>query len=348
MPNYGSPRYYRWYTQKQTLYTEFNNTSGTWTNTGAQLIRADAGSVSRSRSAPYSNFPVLTGTRSQVAGIRGRKNGTFSIRGLPIIPSGAAGTVPDIDHILRNAFGADATVVAATSATYNLVGSGYLPFSLFGWANGFATLTNQAMWGCGISRITFNFNQAFLTMDVDGFCGDVIDSNGFAGLATSDKGGLTTYPTQPSSPSVAGSPIAGFGDGFTTTLSSQNIELKVRTRSITWETGLFPVNDVEGSTHNVDMVGGTRRVSLALTAFDDDSAALNAIKVACDTDGSTVNLTSVSGTVAGSKVTFNVNNIQPNSFNIRDNGDMVDFELPQSFANASAIGQENDMTVVFT
>ncbi len=348
MPNFGSPRYYRWYTQKQTAYTSFNNTSGVWTNTNAQLIRFDAGSVSRTRNAPYSRFPILTGNRSEVAGIRGRKNVSWSIRGVPIIPSGAAGTVPDLDHILGCAFGAYGTVAAGVSVTYNLVGTGSLPFSLFGWPHGITTLTAQAIWGCGVSRITINFNGLFLTMDVDGFGGDMIDNIGFAGFDVLSAGGLTAYPAEPSSPTVNGQPIAGFGDGYTTTLDTQSISLKVRTRSITWETGLIPVEDVEGSAHPIAMVGDTRRISTSLTALEDDTAALNDIKLKCDTDNVTINMSSQTGLVAGSIMTCNLNNIQPNAFGIRDNGALVDFEFAQSFGHASAIGLENDFNMVFT
>jgi hypothetical protein len=348
MPNYSSPRYYRWFSQKQTAATQFNNTAGAWTPTGAQMLRVDEGSVTRTRNAPYSRFPVLTGTRSEVAGIRGRKGVTWSIRGVPIIPSGAAGTLPDLDHLFGCAFGAYGTIVASTSVSYNLVDSGMLPFSLFGFTHGVSTLTNQAIWGCGISRITLNFNGAFLTADFDGFGGDMIDNNGFSAFSIYDAGGLTAFPTEPPSPTVNGQPIAGFGNGYTTTIHSQEISLKVRSRSITWETGLEPVQDVEGSTHLVEMVGGTRRLSMAFTALDDDSTALNDIKAQCDTDGATISMTSVSGTVPGSIVTCNLNNIQPNSFGIKDSGNMVDFEFQQSYAHASSISTVNDFTMVFT
>jgi len=284
-----------------------------------------------------------------VVGIRGRKNATFSIRGVPIIPSGVAGTIPDLDILFQCAFGQAATVVASTSVTYSLLGTGYLPFSLLGWPHGVTSLTAQALWGCIITRIVFNFNGLFLTMDVDGMAGNMIDSTGFAAFDTLGKGGLTTYPAEPSSPTVNGQPIAGFGSGYTTTLDSGSIELKVRTRSITWETGLELVQDVEGSPYPIAVVGGPRRFSLALSALNDDTSALNAIKTACDTDNvSPINLVSVSGTAAGSIMTFNLNNIQPNAFNLRDNGNMVDFELPASYAHASAVGLENDATISFT
>lgn len=349
MPNYNSPRYQRWYTQLQTTFPAINNTSGVWTNTGNKLIRVDANSVNRGRNAPYSRFPVLTGNRSEVVGIRGRKSATFSIRGLPVVPPGTAGGIPDIDHILQNAFGQPATVVASTSATYSLLGTGYLPFTLLGFAHGFSSLTSEVFWGCVVTRITLNFNGLFLTMDVDGMAGFMTDNIGFTAQDLQGNGQLTTFPVEPSSPTVNGQPIAGFGQGYTTTLSTQSIALKVRTRSITWETGLEIVGDVEGSPYGIAVVGGTRRLSLALTALDDDSAALNAIKVQCDTDnGAAIALVSVSGTVAGSIVTVNLNNIQANSFSMRDNGNLVDFELPQSFAHASAVGQEDDTTMVFT
>src|SRR5258708_30855501 len=109
MANLNAPRYQRWYVQQQSTLLAFNNSSGTWSQTGAQLLKVDAGSASMVRNAPYSRFPVLTGTRSEVAGIRGRKGAGWSLRGMPVIPSGTAGTIPDSDIIWQNVFGAAAT-----------------------------------------------------------------------------------------------------------------------------------------------------------------------------------------------------------------------------------------------
>lgn len=349
MPNINSPRYYRLYTQLQTGgFGTINNTTGVWLNTGYKLVRIDASSMSGVRNAPYSRFPVLTGTRSEVAGIRGRKIASWSIRGVPVIPSGAAGTVPDTDHFFQNIFGAPATIVAATSATYNFIDTGYLPLTLLYMNHAFTTLTSFVYWGGGITRVKFNFNGLFMTMDLDGFAGWQLDNIGFSIADTLAKAGLTAFPLEPSSPVVAGSPIPGFGVGYTATLHSQTVELKTRVLSLTLETGLQPIQDVYGSPYAVQMVGDARRMSIELNTFDDDSAALNAIKVDCDTDNTTISAAIVAGATAGSIITFNLNNVQPNAFTMRDQGALINFELPASYAHATSPGAVDDSTIAFT
>lgn len=352
MPNFNSPRYQRWYVQQQSALLSFNNSSGTWSATGNQLIRADANSVTVNRNAPYSRFPVLTGTRSEVAGIRGRKLASWSIRGLPVIPSGTAGVIPDIDIILQNIFGqASASGTggpySGSIRTYSFSDAGYLAFSMFGFVHGFTSLTQRALWACFVTRATFNFNGLFMTVDLEGFAGYEIDSTGFSVFDTQAKAGLTAYPIEPVSPTTVGSPIAGFGNGYTCTIDTQTIELKVRALSLTIETGFTPVADVYGSPYLVAAVGDSRRISIVLNdALDDDTAALNDLKVKADTDNVVVNSSIVAGNVAGGSFQFNLNNIQLNAFDLRDNGPTVAFSLPTSYAHATSAGAVDDMTLL--
>jgi len=240
MASFNPSRTKRIFAQQQTAFSSFNNSSGTWTNTGAKLQRADLGSLTLARSAPYSRFPVLTGTPSEIAGIRGRKSASWDIRGLPIIPSGAAGTVPDSDVFFQNAFGQAATIVSSTSTTYNLTaGTVVYPFSLFEFQHGSTTLTSRAAWGCVVQRAVYNFNGPFITMDLQGQAGYLIDNVGFSVFDAQAQAGLTSYPVEPTSPTVAGTPIAGFGTGYTATFDAQGLSLKVKALNITHETGLF-------------------------------------------------------------------------------------------------------------
>lgn len=347
---FNSPRDYRLFSQIQTGgYAAFNQTSGTWTNTLAKMIRLDQGSLGGNRNAAYSPFPVLTGNRSTVVGVRGRKNATWSIRGLPIIPSGAAGTVPDTDHFFQSAFGAAATLVTSTSATYNLSDAGTFPLSLFFFNHLSTAFTQFAYWGCGITRMRFNFNGLFLTMDLDGFAGYQIDNTGFAAFDVQALASLTTFPAEPSSPTILGSPIAGFGTGYTCTLHSQSVELKTRALSVTLETGWEQVADVYGSPYGIAMVGNTRHVSIDLQALDDDTSALNTLKVDCDTDGAAITGAISAGPTSptGTAMTMALNSIQPSAFNLRDQGATVSFELPTSNAHATSIAATNEMIVAF-
>lgn len=351
-PNINSPRFYRLYSQIQTsAYNVVNNSTGTWTSTGTQLQRIEEGSFTWTRSAPYSRFPVLTGTRSEVAGIRGRKNGpSWSIRGMPIIPSGAAGTVPDIDTILQNIFGAAATIVASTSATYNFSDAGTFPLSLFFFnhANP-STMSSIYLWGAFVRQWTINFNGPFLTIDLDGFFGWGATSTSFSTIVTQGgAGSLTTFPTEPVSPTTNGQPIAGFGQGYTMTIASQSVELKTRVASISGETGWLPIQDVYGSPYPIAAVGDSRRMAIQFSALDDDSTALNTLKTDSEGDNTTYTGTIVAGATAGSIMTSVLNNIQLTTWGMSDQGAVVNFDLPTSYGHASAPGQTNDMTLAFS
>ncbi len=345
MPNINSPRYQRWYIQQQTTLLSFQVSSGAWSTAAAQLLRVDAGSVSINRNAPYSRFPVLTGSRSEVAGIRGRKLAGWSIRGLPMIPSGSS-AAPDMDIILQNIFGAP-----NTTGTYNFLDSGYLPFSMFGLP-AVTTLTGRALWGCFVTRATFNFNGPFMTVDLDGFGGYEIDSAGFSVFDSQAKAGLTSFPVDPNLTTVAGQPIQGFGNGYTATIHSQTVELKLRALSVTLETGFEPIADVYGSPYLVAVVGGTRRISINLgDLLDDDSAALNDLKVQADTDttgATTMTASILAGNTTNNKFTFALNAIQANAFDLRDSGNTVSFTIPTSYAHSSTFGGTNDMTLSFS
>lgn len=348
VPNINSPRYYQLFTQLQTGgYNAINNTAGVWNNAGYKQVRIDANSMSGNKNAPYSRFPVLTGTRSEVAGIRGRKASTWSIRGVPIIPSGAAGTVPDCDHFLQNMFGAPATLSAGVSAAYNFVDTGYLPLSMFYANKAFTTLLSYFYWGGGITRCKFNFNGLFMTMDLDGFAGWQLDNIGFGTFDSIALAGLTAFPAIPVGSTVNGTPIAGFGAGYTATIHSQSVELYTKVLSITLETGLEPIDNVYGSPYNINMVGAARRISLELNTYDDDSAALNALKIDCDTNFSSISASINAGTVAGSIVNFVLNNVQPNAFTTKDQGALVSFDIPTSYAHATSPGVTDDMVMTF-
>jgi hypothetical protein len=346
----NSPLIKRLFVQQQTsgAVTSFNNSSGTWTNTGAKLIKVDPQGARITKNAPYTTLPYVTGSQSVQAGVRGRKSAGFELRNIPIQPSGTAGTAPDADPIFQSIFGAAPTIVSSTSVTYAFSDFTALPISIFEFAHGSTTLTSTAAWGCIPQRVTLNYNSIFLNMDVSGVGGYVIDSAGFAGIDTQGQGGLTAFPVEPSSPTSNGSVLAGFGNGWTATLDSQNESLKVRVQSVEFMTGYNLIGDVYGSAYAVAPSYGIRRVGLKISALDDDSSALNDLKLKADTDGSLISCVIVAGTTAGSIFTVNLNNVQPNAFNLETSGDTINFDMPTSYANASTVGSANDCTVVFT
>ena len=98
----------------------------------------------------------------------------------------------------------------------------------------------------------------------------------------------------------------------------------------------------------MQLSGDTRSISISLNALDDDSAQLNDLKTKADTDNTTISASIVAGTVAGNIFTWTLRNIQPNAFNLSDNGAIVNFDMPTSMAHETSIGSNDDMTLACT
>jgi len=251
--------------------------------------------------------------------------------------------VPDTDHFWQSVFGG-----ADAAGVYSFADTTFPIISLFAYYHGVTGATNRAVWGCVVTRVTVHFNTTFLTMDIDLMGGYAIDSIGWSAFDTQAQAGLSTFPTEPSAPTVNGYPIAGFGNGYTLTLHSNTFELKTRVLSMTIETGNELVQDVYGSAYPIAPVGNARRVSFALSTIDDQSSALNDLKTQSDTDmngSDTITASIVAGNTTGNKFTWALSGIEPNAFNMRDEGAIVMVELPTSYAHASAIGASDDMTM---
>src|ERR1700728_2397201 len=67
--------------------------------TDAKLIRIPPNGAKLTPAMPITPVPWKTGTRSMQPGISGRQAATWELSNMPVIPSGAAGTVPDADAI---------------------------------------------------------------------------------------------------------------------------------------------------------------------------------------------------------------------------------------------------------
>lgn len=344
----NSPRYRRVFAQLQSSgLRTINNTAGTWSNTGAKVIRVPQNAIKLTPNMPITPVPWLTGTRSIQPGVRGRKSGSWSLSNVPLIPSGTAGTAPDIDPILQNVFGAAPTIVASTSATYGFTDTGYLPLTLLDFIHGSTALTSRVMWGCFTTDWTITLNGDVLTTSFSGMGGFLLDSDYFSSEDTTAKAGLTSFPLEPGSPTTAGSIIPGFG--ATATFNSQSIETKVRALSIRVRTGFRLIGDTIADFYPAQAVGGARRVTVNLGVIDDDTSQLQNLKQQAKSSAApSINASIVIGTTAGSRVTFNVNAIQLVPQDFEDQDDIVMANFPDADAHATAIGNVDDMTVAFT
>jgi hypothetical protein len=345
----NSPRFRKVLLQQQTggTYRTINNTSGTWTNTGAKILRIPQNGITMTPVMPKNEPQWLTGTRSRQPGILGRKSATWSMNQLQMIPSGTAGTAPDTDALWAAAFGiSTGTVSAGVSVTYAFpsTDTSTYPFTLLDFPHGSTTLTSRTIWGCIPTEITFNLNGNFFDANVSGTGGYLLDSDNFSSEETVAKAGLTSYPLE-SSPTSTGSVIAGFG-GTVTIGSNSGLETKIQAATIRFQTGYRVVGDIYADGYGVAVVAGLRSVGVSLTFLDDDSSTLQAIKQAAKTN--TANDTTITvGTVAGSKVQFVVKQLQLIPQDMRDQSDEVQSMFPESLGHASAVGSVDELSMVF-
>ncbi len=346
MANYNSPRYRRVFIQQQTggAFRTVNNTAGTWTNTGAKLLRIPENGITITPRQPKTQVPWLTGTRSRQADILGRRSAEWAINNLMMIPSGTAGTAPDTDVLWQAVFGQAGTVSAGVSVTYSFLDSGFLPVTLLDFPHGVSTLTNRLVWGCMPQELTFTLNGNIFDCTVRGEGGYALDTDNFSNEDSVAKAGLTSYPTEPSNPTSLGSVIPGFGG--TVVVGANNMETQIQGMSIRVQTGFRLIGDVYSDAYPITVVGGMRTIGLQLTFLDDDSAALSSLKSVAK-QNTTTNVTITVGTTAGSKCQFVLKSLQFIPASFRDNSDEVQAEFPESMAHASAIGNVDEFSMVW-
>lgn len=322
------------------------NSSGTWTSTGTTNPRHM--SLVLTQNKPVVPTPYKTGTRSTLVGLAGRRSGTFSYNG-PLIPSGAAGTVPDSDPLFQSIFGTTATIVPSTSVTYSFLDNGFIPLAFFRYnKSGGSSPTNFYALGSVIQRYTINLGGEYLTHTAEGKCVAIGDSTQFASYSGNDAvaaGGLTTYPAEPGTIAVNGTPINGFGG---TATFDGNVQVELRgTPTITINTGLDMAEDGFADGYPFAMTGGRRQVSGSFRFADDDTSNLNNIKTKAFTKAP-ITIALAVNTTAGSIVTITLKNVQLGPYSLTENGNLFDIVLGDSLAHASSAAAVDDVSIAFT
>lgn len=286
-----------------------------------------------------------TGTGSMLAGILGRKGpGSWSIEA-PLRPSGVAGTAPQLDALLAGAFGATATLVASTSATYNLLDT-FSPFAIFLF-NLLAT-TNSQQWafGCVPSSLTINIGgTGYLKVTASGKCVYVMFSDNFSNEDTIAKAGYTAVPTVPASPTLTGNIVTPFGG---TTSFGGSAMAEFRSASVSASTGKDLRADGFATAYPDAIVQGRRKVSLnSLKCADSDGAVLTTIKNAAF-NKTALNITITQGTTAGYITTHTFKQVQFGNAVINENGSAFDVDFGDSPAHASALANTDEYVLAFT
>ena len=140
-----------------------------------------------------------------------------------------------------------------------------------------ATAEQDVAVGCAVGSATFTFGNPTFEVQFEGQSSWVLDSKRFAGIPGGDieRGGLTSYPSEPGAPVTNGGIIAGQNsrlaiDGvFIDSPQSATVTVQTghRLREGEWETTFPDASE-----------GTTRRVEVNITLSDSDLAALTAAK----------------------------------------------------------------------
>lgn len=349
MPTPTSPRFERVFIQPQTAFQTVPNSAGTWTQTGAKLLRSGVNGCKIKADPPLIPVPWKTGTRSTQPGIVGRKSGaSWSLNNLPVIPSGTAGTAPDMDPLLQGIFGQAGSVSAGVSVTYSFLDAGFVPFVLARFMHSQTGNTQQFGFGALVTEASFALNGNVFETNASGPLYWALDSENFANEDTAGKGGLTTYPTEVSSPTVVGSILQGFqgvatfdGNGMDLT-TAPLIACNVRIR-----TGNYYTQDAFGNSYPGSLEGGERMISVSASFVDNDTSALNNLKVKAKSK-TPMNVTLQIGQTAGSIITMTIKSIQLSVPDYSEDGARVITAFGESAAHASAISAVDDFALVLT
>ncbi len=288
--------------QLQSAFDAIPNTTGTATvsNSDCCLIT----SLTTEAKVNEIERPDLTGSLDRIVAQGGRRIASWAAS-MSAAPNGAAGTAPDCKNFLQGIFGAAGTVVASTSVTYSLADA---LFYLAIWD--FMNLVPNATQKCCFNSLVQKFEAAFggdvPTFSFSGEGSWVYDNDQAADgtTPTAAKGGLTAWPSVPSSPVVNGT----FPQGFKVTAT---IDSNAYTNIVSGKVALSVMRELlkTGNTEFATAgVPGDRLVNLDWSMADNDSANLRTLKQKAFTR-TPVNATFVIGTVAGNIWTHQLNNI---------------------------------------
>jgi hypothetical protein len=343
MPQFSGAPLYRVYAQLQSALGTVVATANVWNSATAKLIPHHKATLRRIVDLIAADYK--TGSGSSLAGTQGRKSGSFSLE-IPLMPSGAAGTVPNADPVLVNVFNLAAVVSAGVSATYGFAdGTGNpLTLALFNEAGG--SSTQQFGYGGVAQNFSINLGgSGAVILTVDGRMFYVLESDNWANEDTTGKGGLTSSPTtEPSSPAVVGNQIGAFTASVT---FGGTATVEFVSAQISGVTGRDLRMDGVGN-YPTGIVQGRRAISLRSLKFaDSNGAGLAAVKNAAASK-TPMDVVITQGAVAGYIMTHTLKQVQFADATYSESGSGVDVDFGDAPAHASAIANLNEYTLVFT
>lgn len=335
---YAESRQERLYIQLQTSCDQIPNTAGTATVAAGDACRFIG--MNLNNQPEMFQRPDKTGTRSIQKGIKGRKFASWDVR-MSLAGSGVAGTKPDCDAILEAAFGAAGVVDPGVDVTYSLADAvKYLALWSFRSPAG---LEQRCAYGSVVEELTVTLGDNIAELQARGSSTFVVNSTTFAdaGLPTEEKGGLTTFPSEPANPVTAGDAVVGFTGSV---VADGNTMDCIQTATIRLNTGLQSIRNTFGSFYATGANGGERNVGVSFTCYDQDSTAVENLKRKA-LNKEPIDIVLTIGTVAGNIWKWTLKNVQLEAPTYEDGDIRFSLNFGESMAHASSLALRDELVL---
>lgn len=207
---------------------------------------------------------------------------------------------------------------------------------------------------CVVSEATFTLNQDVATWSASGDCLWVLRSKDFSVSDVYQKGGLGAFPTEPTTPVTNGSIIPGFTGRFVAGASSTTASVfaaaalafpTIRNATIRLQTNNMLVRDTFGSYYPTLTEGDVRNISLSFGVYDDDSTAVNNLKLWGDTKVPVTFIINL-GTVAGSTFVHYMKNVYLASHVLGDGQLRFDASYADSRATTTTLDVRDEYSLI--
>ncbi len=169
-----------------------------------------------------------------------------------------------------------------------------------------STVEQRVALGSILQNFEFTLGQDIAEFRCDGESMYMLGSSNFSLADVTEKGGLGSFPAEPTPAYSDGGLIAG----FTGAISIDNQTLvNFRQCTIKGNTGNALVRDVFGSYYPTSTEGDVRAFTFGCNMYDDDSAGVATLKEVADSK-TPVNASVQIGTVSGNIASFTLQGIQ--------------------------------------
>ena len=317
------------------------HTAGTATLANTDVVRHISASLN-----PIDNIirsAGKTGSRGLLAPLKGRKSASFSCE-YPLAGSGTAGTASDLAPILEAIFGQAGTVSAGVSVTYSLANA--IPgLTLWNFRDPAGTnIFNEVLWGGVVESAEFSGGaESEATLSISGTGPYVVNKPNFSSLSTSAKGGLTAFPSEPSSLAYLGTPAVAF-TGSATINGVSTFKLETFRIRIALNRNIRPAF---GDYHPSAESQGIREITVDMTLYEEDTANQAALRHLAFTKGS-FDATFVIGEDAGNIFTFALNNLTIPSVARQDSGVESTLTFNGCVASKTSVSANDEISIVCT